>query len=84
VLILEAMAQVAGVLMLSDAARRGKLAFFLTMDKVKFRDTVEPGDTLVMEIVVGKMRTKTANVTATATVNGKIVTEGEMMFAFTE
>ena len=84
VLILEAMAQVGGVMMLSLPENRGKLAFFLTINNVKFRKTVVPGDQLVFEVVAGKIKTKTGIVHGTASVDGKIVTEAELMFSISE
>ena len=84
VLILEAMAQVGGVMMLSLPENRGKLAFFLTINNVKFRKTVVPGDQLVFEVVAGKIKTKTGIVHGTASVDGKIVTEADLMFSISE
>ncbi len=84
VLILEAMAQVGGVMMLSLPENRGKLAFFLTINNVKFRKTVVPGDQLVFEVITGKLKTKTGVLHGTASVDGKIVTEADLMFAISE
>ncbi len=84
VLIVEAMAQVGGVLMLASEKNRGKLAYFMAADKVKFRRTVEPGDQLVIEVVSGKIKTRTGIVHTKAFVNGKTVAEAELMFALVE
>ena len=84
VLIVEAMAQVGGVLMLACAEHRGKLAFFMAANNIKFRKTVLPGDQLVMEVVAGKVRSKTGSVLAKARVNDKVVAEAELMFALVE
>ncbi len=84
VLILEAMAQVGGVMMLSLPENRGKLAFFMTINNVKFRKTVVPGDQLVFEVVAGKIKTKTGTLHGTASVNGKVVAEADLMFALSE
>ncbi len=81
VLIVEAMAQVGGVLMLASEMNRGKLAYFMAADKVKFRRTVEPGDQLVIEVVSGKIKTRTGTVHTKAFVKGKAVAEAELMFA---
>jgi len=81
VLIMEALAQVAGVMMLNKRENLGKYAFFMSMDKVKFRKSVVPGDQLVLETEVLKLRSKTVQVKAVATVDGKVVAEGELMFA---
>ena len=84
VLIVEAMAQVGGVLMLSESNNRGKLAYFLAADKVKFRKTVLPGDQLVLEVVSGKIKTKTGQVFTKAYVNNTLVAEAELMFALVD
>ena len=72
-LIVEAMAQVGGVMMLSPEENRGKLAFFMTADNIKFRKKVVPGDTLVLDVTAGKIRSKTGQVYAKAFVDGKLV-----------
>lgn len=84
VLIVEAMAQVGGVLMLACEEHRGKLAYFMAADKVKFRKTVIPGDQLLMEIEIRKVKTKTGIVYARTLVNDKVAAEGELMFALVE
>jgi UDP-3-O-[3-hydroxymyristoyl] N-acetylglucosamine deacetylase/3-hydroxyacyl-[acyl-carrier-protein] dehydratase len=84
VLIVEAMAQVGGVLMLACEEHKGKLAYFMAADNVKFRRTVVPGDQLSIEVVSGKIRSKTGTVFAKAFVDGKIVAEAELMFALVE
>lgn len=84
VLIVEAMAQVGGVLMLGSPQHRGKLAFFMAANEVKFRKTVEPGDQLVLEINAGKVRGKTGVVYGKAYVSEKLVAEAELMFALVE
>lgn len=84
VLIVEAMAQVGGVMMLAPVENRGKLAFFLTIDNIKFRKTVVPGDQLVLDVVVGKIKAKTGQVHGKALVDGKVVTEADMMFALVD
>lgn len=84
VLIVEAMAQVGGVLMLASEEHRGKLAFFLAANNVKFRKTVEPGDQLMLEVVAGKVKQKTGTVYAKAFVDHKLVAESELMFALVE
>ncbi|HAJ57785.1 MAG TPA: 3-hydroxyacyl-[acyl-carrier-protein] dehydratase FabZ [Candidatus Omnitrophica bacterium] len=84
VLIVEAMAQVGGVLMLSPAQNRGKLAFFMAADNVKFRKPVVPGDQLRIEVEVGKLRSKTGQVKTRALVDGEVAAEGELMFALVD
>ncbi len=84
VLIIEAMAQVAGILMLSKKEHRGKLAFFMGIDKVRFRKPVLPGDQLRMEVKVGRLRAKTGEMHTKALVDGKIVAEATLLFALVE
>lgn len=84
VLIIEAMAQVGGVLMLACEEHKGKLAYFMAANSVKFRKAVVPGDQLRIEVVAGKVRSKTGTVHAKAYVDGKVVSEGELMFALVE
>lgn len=84
VLIVEAMAQVGGVLMLSPTENRGKLAFFMAADNVKFRKPVIPGDQLRLEVCVGKIRSKTGQVHTQAFVQGEVVAEADLMFALIE
>jgi len=84
VLIVEAMAQVAGVVMLSCDEHRGKLAFFMAINNAKFRKPVVPGDQLRFEVEVIKARSKTGIVAGKAFVADDVVAEGELMFAFVE
>jgi UDP-3-O-[3-hydroxymyristoyl] N-acetylglucosamine deacetylase/3-hydroxyacyl-[acyl-carrier-protein] dehydratase len=84
VLMVEAMAQTAGVVVLTNEAHHGKVAFFMAVDKVKFRKTVVPGDQLIMEVVVVKDKTKTAQIHAVGKVNEEIVVEADMLFSFTD
>jgi UDP-3-O-[3-hydroxymyristoyl] N-acetylglucosamine deacetylase/3-hydroxyacyl-[acyl-carrier-protein] dehydratase len=84
VIILEAMAQVGGFMMLSNPANRGKLAFFMLINNAKFRKTVVPGDQLVFEVVAVKIKSKTGQVHGTASVDGTVVAEADLMFALDE
>ena len=82
VLILEAMAQVGGVGVLSLSENQGKLAYFLSIKEAKFRKPVVPGDQLIIEVEIVKKKLSVMQVRATAKVDGEVVTEAEMMFAF--
>ncbi|MBU1124636.1 MAG: bifunctional UDP-3-O-[3-hydroxymyristoyl] N-acetylglucosamine deacetylase/3-hydroxyacyl-ACP dehydratase [Candidatus Omnitrophica bacterium] len=84
VLIVEALAQVGGVMMLVPEENRGKLAFFLAANNIKFRKTVVPGDQLVLDVVAGKIKSKTGQVHGKAYVDGKVVAEADLMFALVE
>ncbi len=84
VLLIEAMAQVGGIIMLNKRENLGRFAYFMAVDKVKFRKPVVPGDVLVIEVELGKLRTRTGQVVGRALVEGKVVCEGEFMFALTD
>ena len=81
VLIIEAMAQTAGILMLSRPENRGKLAYFMSIDKVKFRKAVVPGDQLILKIDVVKIKSRTILIRGQAYVENKIAAEADMMFS---
>jgi 3-hydroxyacyl-[acyl-carrier-protein] dehydratase len=84
VLIIEAMAQTAGVLLLSKEEHKGKLVYFMGMDKVRFRKPVLPGDQLILEVKPIRVREKTGKILGEALVEGKKVAEAELMFAIAE
>ena len=84
VLIVEAIAQVGGIIMLNKRENLGKFAYFMSVDKVKFRKPVVPGDLLVLEAELGKLRSRTGQVMGRALVDGKVVCEAELMFALAE
>ncbi len=84
VLIVECMAQVGGVLMLSLEENRGKLAYFLAADNVKFRKTVLPGDRLIIQVEAERIKSKTGLVHGKVFVEEKIVAEADLMFSLAE
>ena len=87
VLILEAMAQVAGVLLyreLPDEDRCSKLIYFTGVENAKFRRPVVPGDQLRMEIELVHRRTNFGKVSARATVDAKLVAEAFELFAISD
>ncbi|MEO8658440.1 MAG: 3-hydroxyacyl-ACP dehydratase FabZ [Bryobacteraceae bacterium] len=80
VLIVEAMAQVAGVLVLGQIPdRHSKVVLLASVDSAKFRRPVVPGDQLRIEMVVIKKKSSVAKMRGTATVNGVVVAEAEVM-----
>ncbi len=83
VLIIEALAQVGAVAVLSVPENKGKIALFAGVDGFRFRGPVFPGDSLRLEVRFTKMRGAIGKGTAKATVEGKIVAEGELTFALT-
>jgi UDP-3-O-[3-hydroxymyristoyl] N-acetylglucosamine deacetylase/3-hydroxyacyl-[acyl-carrier-protein] dehydratase len=81
VLMLEAMAQVGGVLMLNRPENRGKIAYFMSINNAKFRRVVNPGDQLILKIAVTKFKTRTGQIHAEAFVEDKLCAEADLMFA---
>ncbi len=80
VLIVEAMAQVGGILVLMNVPdRKNKLVLFASIDEAKFRKPVLPGDTLIIECVTLKRKASVVKMRGTATVNGQLVAEGIVM-----
>jgi len=81
VVMIEAMAQVGGVIMLGKPENRGKIAYFMSIDSAKFRAPVVPGDELRMEVEVTKNRARTGQCVGLAYVGEKLVCEAEVKFA---
>ncbi len=82
VLIIEAMAQTAGVLVLSNIPdRHSKLVFLASVDNARFRKPVVPGDQLRLEITILKSKASVAKIAARATVDGVLVAEADLMCA---
>lgn len=80
VLIVEAMAQVAGVLVLSQIPdRKSKQVLLAGVDEAKFRKPVRPGDQLRIEMKLSRRKTSMAKMSGTASVDGVIVAEAEML-----
>jgi UDP-3-O-[3-hydroxymyristoyl] N-acetylglucosamine deacetylase/3-hydroxyacyl-[acyl-carrier-protein] dehydratase len=85
VLIIEAMAQVSSVLIFGDNGEpQNRLAFFMGVEKAKFRRTVVPGDQLVIESEMIHFRHNACKVKAQALVDGQIAAEATMTFTLTE
>ncbi len=80
VLQIEAMAQLAGALLLRSTEDINKLAYILSMDNVKFRKTVVPGDQLILEVELKKLRSRTGQVQGRASVDGQPVAEALIRF----
>lgn len=81
VLIVEALAQVGCVAMLQVEANKGKLGLFAGIDGMRFRGQVKPGDVLRLEVEITKLKGPVGKGQAIASVDGKVVAEGELMFA---
>ncbi len=84
VLQLEAMAQVAGILMLRHAENAGKIAYFMSAEQVKWRKPVQPGDVLLIDVEMTKMRGKIGKAKGACKVNGEVVSEAEVTFMLVE
>ncbi len=80
VLQIEAMAQVAGVLLLQKLEHTGKLALLVALDGVRLRRAVMPGDQLILEAEAARVRSRFAQVKARGLVNGEVCCEAEMRF----
>jgi UDP-3-O-[3-hydroxymyristoyl] N-acetylglucosamine deacetylase/3-hydroxyacyl-[acyl-carrier-protein] dehydratase len=80
VLIIEAMAQVGGMLLMDELETPGdKIVYFMALDNVKFRRPVTPGDQLRSEVTMLQLRGRTCRLKGVAYVNGQVVCEAEMM-----
>jgi 3-hydroxymyristoyl/3-hydroxydecanoyl-(acyl carrier protein) dehydratase len=84
VLIVEAMAQTACALMFSQDAYKGKLAFFMGMEEIKFRKPVLPGNLLELDVEMLRMGSRAGKAKGIAKVNGEITTEATFSFAITD
>ena len=78
VLMVEALAQTAGVAILVLDEYRGKMGLFAGIDECRFRRMVVPGDTLRMEVTVEKLRGMFGRVRAVATVDGEVAVEATL------
>jgi len=84
VLQLEALAQLAGVLLLRKLEHTGKLAVLMAIDKVKLRSPVSPGDQLRLTVETIRMRGEIGRVRGVGTVAGRVSVEAELTFALTD
>ena len=84
VLIVEAMAQVGAVVILSVEENKGKLAVFTGINTMKFRHQVKPGDVLELEAKLTAFKHGMGNADVRATVDGKVAAAGEISFALVD
>lgn len=84
VLIVEAMAQVGAIAMMSIEENKGKLGVFAGIDKVRFKKEVRPGDTLKMEVEMISIKRSIGKAKASAYVDEELVCSGELMFALVQ
>jgi 3-hydroxyacyl-[acyl-carrier-protein] dehydratase len=81
VMIIEAMAQVAGIMMLACPEYKNKIPFIAAIESARFYQPVVPGDTLIIEAVVVWVRSLVGKVNFSARVDGNVVVRGDMKFA---
>src|SRR5688572_32943773 len=77
----EAIAQVGAILILAKPENREKLIFFMGIERVRYRRSVHPGDQVVIEALVRRLRSRMGLLRGIARVDGKVVCEGTMTFA---
>ena len=80
VLIIEAMAQVGGLLLMEEVEKhKDKVVYFMSLDRVKWRKPVTPGDTIVFELELLQFRRQVCKLKGQGFVEGTLVAEAEMM-----
>ena len=84
VLILEAMAQLGGVLLAQELEHKGKVAVLMSMDKVKFRRAVVPGDQLILTAEALRVKSRSGHVKTSAHVGRELVAEAIIKFVMTD
>jgi 3-hydroxyacyl-[acyl-carrier-protein] dehydratase len=80
VLMVEALAQLGGIALLSDQRYSGKLPLFGGIDKARFRQQVVPGDTLELEVTLNRLGSTAGRGQGTARVRGEVACEASMLF----
>ena len=77
----ECVAQVGAILILAKPENQEKLPFFAGIEKVRYRHPVHPGDVVIIEVNVKRLRSRMGVLSGYARVNGKVMVEGTMTFA---
>ncbi len=80
----EAMAQVGAILVLGKPENRSKLIYFMGIDRVRYRHPVVAGNSVRLEAIVQRLRPKMGSFRGTASVDGRVVCEGQMTFALAD
>ena len=80
VLMLEALAQAGAIAALQDERFAGKLLLFGGVDKARFRRQVLPGDTLTLEMALGRMSARAGKGSGTASVEGQVACQADLLF----
>ena len=84
VLIVEALAQVGAVAILSVPENRNKVVYFAAIDGFRFRRPVTPGDSIRLEVAIARLRGKVGKGVAKATLGEAIVAQGELTFVLVD
>ena len=84
VLMCEAIAQVGAIAVLCDGRFAGKLPLFGGLDGARFRRQVSPGDTLELQVELGRMSARAGKGTGRALLNGEVACECELMFVLVD
>ncbi len=84
VLMVEALAQTGGVLMLSKPEHRGKIAYLASVSEARFRRVVSPGDELRLEVEILKFKSRVGMVKGVAKVGSEVACEAEIMFSLAD
>jgi 3-hydroxyacyl-[acyl-carrier-protein] dehydratase len=77
----EAVAQVGAIMILAKPENREKLIYFMGIERVRYRRTVHPGDVVVIEATVRRLRSRMGVLRGVARVNDRVVVDGTMTFA---
>lgn len=80
----EAVAQVGAIMILAKPENRQRLPFFAGIERVRYRRAVRPGDVVVIEAIVLRLRSRMGRLKGVARVNGLVVAEGTMTFALSD
>ncbi|MEO8207246.1 MAG: 3-hydroxyacyl-ACP dehydratase FabZ, partial [Chthoniobacterales bacterium] len=84
VLQLEAMAQVASIVMMRKTDNAGRIGYFMSADEVKFRKPVFPGDTLFIHVEMTSAKKRLGKANAKCMVNGEVVSEAQLLFGIVD
>jgi len=84
VLMVEAIAQLGAVALLRDDRYRGKLPLFGGIDRARFRRQVRPGDTLDLEIAIGRLGARAGTGSGTASVDGQVACQADLLFVIAD
>ncbi|WP_153723309.1 3-hydroxyacyl-ACP dehydratase FabZ [Sporosarcina cascadiensis] len=82
VLIVEALAQVSAIVMLTKEGNQGRLGLLAGIDKCRFKKQIQPGDQLRLEVEITRVKGSIGKGTGVASVDGELACELELIFAF--